>query len=354
MADSTTAADSTLVKSCRGEPTEFTPVWFMRQAGRYNPRHRKLYEQHGIRGLTTDPELCAEVTCLPVRDLGVDAAVMYADIILPLEDMGIDFEYGAGDVGPILHNPVRSPKDAADLRPLDPEAGVPYVFEAIRRVKKRLPSVPLIGFSGGPFTLAGYMIEGTASRTFPRTKSFMHRHPDAFHRLMELLSESIAAYLNAQVRAGIDVLQLFESWMGALAPSDYEQHVHPYTRRIFDALENPDVPTVHFGTGTAGLLSYQADSGADVVGVDWRTPLSRVARVVGTDRPVMGNLDPAALLGPPEVVEQKTRRILELGRRFPGHVFNLGHRVHGDTTVEALRALVDFVHRSSRELRAAD
>ncbi len=353
MANSDTSRSSTLVKACRGEPTSYTPVWFMRQAGRYNPRHRELYEEHGVRGLTTNPELCADVTCLPVRDLGVDAAVMYADIILPLENMGIDFEYGAGDVGPILHNPVRSPSEAEALRLLHPEEGVPYVLETIRRVKQRLPAdVPLIGFSGGPFTLAGYIIEGTASRTFPRTKSFMYRHPEAFEGLMETLSESIVTYLRAQVRAGVDVLQLFESWMGALGPRDYERFVHDHTKNIYSRLRSLEVPTIHFGTATGGILPYQAESGADVLGVDWRSSLSRVAREIGTDRPIMGNLDPAAVLGPLEVMERKTRRILKAGRRFPGHVFNLGHRVPGDATVASLKHLVEFVHETSRELRS--
>jgi len=272
-----TASAAPLLRACRGEPVEHTPVWFMRQAGRYNPRHRELYERHGIRGLTTTPDLCAEVTCLPVEDLGVDAAVMYADIILPLENMGIDFEYGAGDVGPILHNPVRSPEDVDRLTVLEPAEGVPFILEAIRRVKDRLPlDVPLIGFSGGPFTLAGYMVEGVASRTFPRTKTLMYSHPEAFHRLMKTLSDSIVRYLRAQVEAGVDVLQLFESWMGALSPADYERFVHPHTKQIFSALEDPDVPTIHFGTGTGSLLDYQARSGADVLGVDWRISLSDV------------------------------------------------------------------------------
>lgn len=349
MSDRTSTDAPVLVKACRGDPTPFTPVWFMRQAGRYHPRHRELYEQHGVRGLTTTPELCAEVTCLPVRDLGVDAAVMYADIILPLEDMGIDFEYGAGDVGPILQNPVRSPGDMDRLRSLDPREGVPYILEAIRRVKDRLDDVPVIGFSGGPFTLAGYMIEGAASRTFPRTKSFMYEDPDAFEHLMDLLTESIASYLNAQVEAGVDVVQLFESWMGALQPADYERFVLPHARKIYDAIEDPAVPTVHFGTNTGGMLQFQVESGADVIGVDWRVSLSRVADEIGTERPVMGNLDPAAVLGPASVMEQKARDVLEQGTAFAGHVFNLGHRVPNDADVSTLKHLVDFVHEISAQ-----
>lgn len=348
----TSTSTKPLIQACRGDSVPYVPVWFMRQAGRYNPRHRTLFEEHGVRGITTHPERNARAVLIAVEDLGVDGAVMYADILLPLEDMGVGFEYGPGDTGPIFDQPVRTPEDVRSMRELDPQRGVPYILEAIEIVRSRLednhPKVTLIGFSGGPFSLAGYMIEGEASRTFPHTKAFMHSEPEAFHELMDLLTRSIIRYLKEQVRSGIEVAQLFESWMGALSPTDYREYVDPYIKRIFNALSDEPVPTVFFGTGSAALLPEQADSGADVLGVDWRVSLSRVAEEIGTDHPVMGNLDPGLLLGSFEHVKKETRRCLEEGRVFPGHVFNLGHRVPSNASVDVLKDLVDFVHRESR------
>ncbi len=345
----TTPANSPLVRACRGESTPFVPVWFMRQAGRYHPRHRELFEEHGVRGLTTTPELNARVTLLPVEELGVDAAVMYADILLPLEDMGIRFEYGPGDTGPILENRIESPRDVRELRELNPARGVPYILEAIREVRRDLSEdKALVGFSGGPFTLAGYVIEGRASRTYNRTKAFLYEHPAAFHELMELLTRSIIAYLRAQIEPGIDVVQLFESWMGVLRPVDYRRFVHPYTRRVFEALGPDPCPRIHFGTNTSALLGWQAKSGADVLGVDWRQPLERVGRRVGIDRAVMGNLDPAALLAGEAALLDQARSVIDQGRVFSGHVFNLGHRVPADADPDRLKRLVEFVHRYSR------
>lgn len=323
----------------------------MRQAGRYNPKHRELYEEHGVRGITTTPELNAEVTCLPVEELGVDAAVMYADIMLPLEDMGIEFHYGEGDTGPILDSRIESPTDVDNLRVLDPERGVPYILEAIQRVKERLEnSIPVIGFSGGPFSLSAYILEGEASRTFPRTKRFMHTESEAYHQLMELLTESIIGYLKAKRDAGADLLQLFESWMGALSPRDYENFVHPYVSRIYEELAELDAPTLFFGTNTAGMLDLQKQSGADVLGVDWRVSFDTVANRIGTGFPIMGNLDPSFVLGPVDRMKEEARSILKAGQSFDGHVFNLGHRVPNNAEVDTLKALVDFVHEESESL----
>lgn len=344
--------DSTFLRACRGEPVDYVPVWFMRQAGRYNPGHRSLYEDHGVRGITTTPELNAEVTCLPVEDLGVDAAVMYADIMLPLEDMGIDFHYGEGDTGPILETEIKTPEDVQRLRVLDPERGVPYILEAVKRVKDRLRNdTPVIGFSGGPFSLSAYIIEGEASRTYPKTKQFMHNHPDAYHQLMGLLTESITTYLRAKHDAGADCLQLFESWMGALSPADYEEFVQPYVSEIYTELGELEAPTLFFGTSTAGMLGLQKQSGADVLGVDWRVSLETVADRIATDFTIMGNLDPSYVLGPAETMKDETRSILKQARTFDGHVFNLGHRVPNNAGVDRLKELVDFVHEESEQLR---
>lgn len=348
MSSPDSPGQSLLVRACRGESTERVPVWFMRQAGRYNPKHRALYEEHGVRGITTNPELNARAVILPVEDLGVDAAVMYADIILPLEDMGMAFEYGEGDRGPLFENPLRSPADVEKLRPLDPRRGVPYVLEAIEETRCRLDGpVPIIGFSGGPFTLAAYMIEGRASRVFNETKRFLHRHPDAFHDLMELLTRSISGYLREQVQRGINVAQLFETWAGALDREDYARFVHPYNRRILRELNDTGVPTVFFVRESSGLLDYQARSGADVIGVDWRVSLPRLARITEGDTVVMGNLDPAAVLGPRSTVHRKIDRILRQGTSFRNHVFNLGHRVPNNADPEDLRAVVRRVHEAS-------
>lgn len=347
-----TTDKSNMTRACRGEPVDHVPVWFMRQAGRYNPRHREIYEEHGVRGITTTPELNAEITCLPVEDLGVDAAVMYADIMLPLEDMGIEFHYGEGDTGPILETQIESAEDVEALRRLEPDRGVPYILEAVRQVKDRLDDeIPLIGFSGGPFSLSAYIIEGEASRTYPKTKQFMHNRSEAYHDLMELLTDSIVRYLKAKHEAGADLLQLFESWMGALSPADYTEFVQPYVSRIFQELKELDAPTLFFGTSTAGMLDSQKRSGADVMGVDWRVSLDAVGRRVGTDFTVMGNLDPAYVLGPSDRMREETHSILRMGQNYNGHVFNLGHRVPNDASVDKLKELVDFVHAESEELR---
>jgi uroporphyrinogen decarboxylase len=332
------------VRACRREPVDATPVWFMRQAGRSFAAYRKLRERHGILELAKDPALCAEVTLMPVRELGVDAAVLFADIMLPLEPMGVGLRIEP-DVGPIIDRPIRSAADVAALRPFDP-AGVSFTFEAIGLVRRELAgSAGVIGFSGAPFTLACYLVEGRPSRDYATAKAFMFREPAAWHQLMDRLATMVASYLRAQVDAGADVVQVFDSWVGGLAPADYRAFVQPHVRRIFDALS--DVPTIHFGTGTGGLLEDIAAAGGDVIGLDHRISLADGWRRVGADRGVQGNLDAARLLGGWDATRTGARAVLDEAAGRQGHIFNLGHGVLPQTDTDLLRRLVDFVHEET-------
>jgi len=336
-----TTASPLFLRACRREPVERTPVWLMRQAGRSLPEYRALRERWSLEEIVAQPELCAEVTLQPVRRLGVDAAVMFADIMLPLRGMGVDFEL-VESVGPVVANPIRSAKDVDAIRtPPGPEAA-PQVVEAVRMVFEQSP-VPVICFAGGPFTLASYLIEGRPSRTFATTKEFMYREPKAFALLLRKLAQVMIGYLQAQVEAGGQAVQLFDSWVGALSPSDYERRVLPYTRSIFDAIAIIGVPGIHFGTSTAGLLELIASTGPDVVSLDWRIDLDEGWRRVGHDRGVQGNLDPAVLLGPREGVVEGVREVLRRAAGRRGHVFNLGHGVLPDSSLENLQALVETV-----------
>jgi uroporphyrinogen decarboxylase len=321
-----------------------TPVWFMRQAGRSFEAYRKLRERYGILELAKTPDLCAEVTLMPVRELGVDAAIMFADIMLPLEPMGVGLRIEP-EVGPIIDDPIRSAADVAALRAFDP-AEVSFTLDAIRLVRKELHGrAGVIGFSGAPFTLACYLIEGRPSRDFATAKAFMYREPAAWHDLMERLSNMIVAYLLAQVEAGADVVQLFDSWVGGLGPSDYREFVQPHVGRIFSAL--PDVPTIHFGTGTAALLELMADAGGDVIGLDHRISLTDAWQRLGYDRGVQGNLDSARLLAGWDATHAGAKAVLEEAAGRPGHVFNLGHGVLPNTDTDLLRRLVDLVHEQT-------
>jgi len=336
------------LRACRREPTEHTPVWFMRQAGRYQPEYRALRRRHGILEICRTPELAAEVTVLPVRQLGVDAAILFSDIMVPVASMGVDVRIEEG-TGPVVGQPFRTSADLARLHALEPERDVPFVLEAIRMVVREL-DVPLIGFAGAPFTLASYLVEGGPSRSFTRTKALMLEEPGTWGRLMECLSEAVLAYLRAQVEAGARAVQVFDSWVGALAPEDYEERVLPFVRPIFEGLAGLGVPRIHFGVGTGELLELMRDAGADVVGVDWRVPLDRAWERLGTEVAVQGNLDPAVLLAPWEVVERRARAVLDRAGGRPGHVFNLGHGVLPETEPGALRRLTDLVHEvSARE-----
>jgi uroporphyrinogen decarboxylase len=330
-----------LLRACRLEPVDATPVWFMRQAGRSFAAYRKLRERYGILELAKSPERCAEVTLMPVRELGVDGAVLFADIMLPLEPMGVGLRIEP-EVGPIIEEPIRSPADVAALRPFDPDE-VTFTLDAIRLVKRELAgAAAVIGFAGAPFTLACYLIEGRPSRDFATAKAFMYREPEAWHALMDRLSTMTVAYLRAQVDAGADVVQLFDSWVGGLGPADYVAFVQPHVRRIFDALG--DVPAIHFGTGTAALLELMAAAGGDVIGLDHRVSLADGWRRVGDDRGVQGNLDAARLLAGWEATRSGALAVLGEAAGRPGHVFNLGHGVLPATDTDLLRRLVDLVH----------
>jgi uroporphyrinogen decarboxylase len=332
-----------LVRACRREPVERTPVWFMRQAGRSLPEYRAIRERYGLFEIVAQPELCAEVTLQPVRRHDVDAAVMFTDIMFPVVGMGVAVEL-VESVGPVIEQPVRTAEDVDRLRVPDPEEAVPTILEAVRLVRSELsPEKAVIGFCGGPFTVAGYLVEGKPSREFTAVKRLMYSEPDVWHALMDKLADTFAAYVLAKVRAGADVIQLFDSWVGALSPGDYEEFVAPYSDRILGSL---DVPTIHFGTGTAGLLRQLRDAGGDVIGVDWRVPLDVAWDQIGFDRGIQGNLDPAVLLGPWERVEDATAEILARAGGRPGHVFNLGHGVLPDTDPDDLKRLVELVRTS--------
>ena len=337
-----------LVRACRREPVEHTPVWFMRQAGRSLPEYRELRKRYGLFDIVGEPELCAEVTLQPVRRHDVDAAVMFTDIMFPVLGMGVAVEL-VENVGPVISEPVRSIAAVERLVIPDPEESVATILEAVRLVRAALrEDQAVIGFCGGPFTVAGYLVEGKPSREFSTVKRMMYREPETWHALVDKLSTVFSSYVQAKANAGADVIQVFDSWVGALSPSDYEEFVAPYSARILAAV---DVPTIHFGTGTATLLGEMAQAGGDVIGLDWRIPLDRGWSEVGPDRGVQGNLDPALLLGPWERIEAETRAILERAGGRPGHVFNLGHGVPPETDPPVLRRLTDFVHEATVEAR---
>jgi len=338
--------DPPLLLAARRRPTPFTPVWLMRQAGRYLPEYRALRARHAFLELCKTPQAAAEVTLQPIERLGVDAAILFADILLIVEPLGVGLEFAKGE-GPVIHRPVRSEADVARLAPVDVASAVGFVFETVRLVKRALPAqVPLIGFAGAPFTVASYVVEGGASRDYLLTKRLMREAPAAWHRLMTILADATAAYLNGQIAAGAQVVQLFDSWVGALAPDDYREFVLPHTRAVIAAL-TPGTPVIHFGTGTAGLLPLMREAGGDVIGLDWRVELDAGWRAVGDDVGVQGNLDPVALLSPPATFRDRVRAILARAGGKPGHIFNLGHGVLESTPVEHVKALVDMVHELS-------
>ena len=338
------------LRACLLEPVDATPVWFMRQAGRSFAAYRNLRERYGILELAKTPELCAEVTLMPVRELGVDAAVLFADIMLPLEPMGVGLRIEP-EVGPIIDRPIRSAADVKALRAFDP-AEVSFTLDAIRLVRRELDGkAGVIGFSGAPFTLACYLIEGRPSRDYAAAKAFMYHEPAAWHDLMDRLSTMVVAYLRAQVDAGAQVVQLFDSWVGGLGPADYRAFVQPHVRRIFAALHG--VPTIHFGTGTAALLELMAEAGGDVIGIDHRVPLSDAWRRVGYDHGVQGNLDAARILAGWEATEAGVRAVLAEADGRLGHIFNLGHGVLPESDTALLRRLVDFVHEQTARTGAS-
>ncbi len=333
--------------ACHRRQPDATPIWFMRQAGRCLAEYRELRKHYDILTMAKTPELCAQVTVMPVETFGVDAAVLYADIMLPLEGMGISLEIQP-DIGPIIHNPVRTMKDVEALRIIDPEESTGFVMEAIRLVHRELEGKQaVIGFSGAPFTLACYMIEGRPSRDYSLAKSLMYGQPEVWHALMNKLTEVVSRYLVAQIKAGADVVQLFDSWVGALRPSVYKQFVQPYSRRIFQAVKQTGTPSIHFGTGTASLLELMTEAGGDVISVDWRVDLDDAWARIGYERGIQGNLDPTLLLTDWNTIEAGMRDILRRANNRPGHIFNLGHGVLAPTDPDMLRRLVDAVHEAT-------
>ena len=339
--------DHVFLRACRRESTEYTPVWLMRQAGRYMEEYRDIRRKVTFLGLCKSPDLAAEVTLLPVQKLGVDAAIIFGDILLPLEGMGIHLEFAEGR-GPLIRNPIREGEDIERLRLIEPEEDVPFLLKVIEIVRRELEGrVPLIGFAGAPFTLASYLIEGGRSNDYSKTKGLMLGSPSWWHRLMEKLAEGTIRYLRAQVNRGAQALQLFDTWVGCLSPGDYEAHVLPYSRRVIQEV-GEQTPLIHFSVGTSGFLHLIKKAGGDVIGIDWHMDLGRTWERLGYDVGIQGNLDPTVLLASRQVIEAHVQRVLESAGNRPGHIFNLGHGVLPETPVENVIFMVETVHRLSR------
>lgn len=330
------------LRACRLQQTDRVPVWFQRQAGRSLPEYRRIRGQGSILRSIEDASLTAEITMQPVRRYGVDAAILFSDIVVPVNAVGFKIDVVPG-VGPTAEQPFRSKEDLNRLRPLEPEIDTGYVLDAVRLLVEQL-KVPLIGFAGAPFTVASYLIEGQPSRNHARTKSLMHSDPTLWHELMTRLSDISISSMRSQVLAGASAVQLFDSWAGALQPVDYKEHVLPHSRRVFEELADLGVPRAHFGVGTAEILSLMSEAGADVVGADWRVPIDEVRRRVGPKTAVQGNLDPAICLADWPVVAEQTRRVLRAAGGEPGHIFNLGHGVLPETNPAILEQVVELVH----------
>jgi len=323
----------------------YTPVWFMRQAGRSLPEYRAARAGIPMVEACTKPDLITELTLQPVHRYPVDAAILFSDIVVPLRAVGVGIDIRAG-VGPVVEEPIRSEHDLQRLRILEPD-GVHYVAEAVKALVAELGGTPLIGFAGGPFTLASYLVDGGPSKSFDKTKSLMYGDPTLWHALLSRLTDITITFLQVQVEAGVAAVQLFDSWAGSVSPEDYRRSVLPHSKRIFDALAGSGVPRLHFGVSTGELLGMMGEAGADVVGVDWRVPLDEAVRRVEPGKALQGNLDPAVLLAPWEVIEQRTLSILSAGRTAEGHVFNLGHGVLPQTDPDVLARLAELVHTAS-------
>ena len=333
------------LRACRREPVDRTPVWFMRQAGRYMAEYRRIRERHTLLDICRQPDLAAEVTLQPVDRLGVDAAILFSDLLLPLEPMGVPFDFVKGE-GPVIHEPVRSAADVARLRKVDPRESLAHVLATIRILRRELADrVPLIGFGGAPFTLASYAVEGGPSGNYAKTKALMYGDPAAWHQLCDAFAATVGDYLVAQVEAGAQAVQVFDSWVGALSPDDYREFARPHTERLLAAVGAAGAPVLHFGTGTATLLEAMTEAGGDVIGVDWRVPLDEAWERIGADRAVQGNLDPTLLLGPANRMLSGAADVLRRAGGRPGHIFNLGHGILPETPVEHVQALARFVHQ---------
>jgi uroporphyrinogen decarboxylase len=332
------------LKACRREPVDATPVWFMRQAGRYMSDYRVLRQRYSLLDICRAPELAVAVTMQPVDVIDVDAAILFSDLLIPFGPMGLDFDFVKGE-GPAISNPIRSAADVDRLKVFEPREELGHVLETIRMLRVELAGrVPLIGFGGAPFTLAAYAIEGGPSTTYARTKAFMYSQPHAWHRLCDRFAAVISEYMTAQVEAGVQALQIFDSWAGALGRIDYHEFALPHSSRIFSALRNTGVPVIHFGVNTAAILRDITEAGGDVIGLDWRLPLDEAWSIVGHDRGVQGNLDPTLLLGPPERLFARADDVLRRAGGRPGHIFNLGHGVLPGTSLEQVQALAKHVH----------
>ena len=341
--------ESPFLLACRRKPVPYTPVWYMRQAGRSLPEYRAARAGTEMLEACSRPDMIVEITLQPLRRYAVDAAILFSDIVVPLKAVGVSLEISPG-VGPVVEHPLRDASDVARLRRLEPD-DVPYVTEAVRALVAELGGRPLIGFAGGPFTLASYLIEGGPSKTHERTKALMYGDPVLWHTLLERLADITLSFLRIQVAAGASAIQLFDSWVGAVSPDDYRRSVLPHSKRIFDSLAPTGAPRIHFGVGTGELLGLMGEAGADVVGVDWRVPLDEAVRRVEPGKALQGNLDPAVLLAPWEVIEARARDTLGRGRTAEGHVFNLGHGVPPQANPDVLARLTDLVHEvSARDL----
>ncbi|QWC24099.1 uroporphyrinogen decarboxylase [Bacillus haikouensis] len=337
--------NDTFLRAARGEKTDYTPVWFMRQAGRSQPEYRKIKEKYSLFEITHQPELCAYVTRLPVEQYDVDAAILYKDIMSPLPSIGVDVEIKSG-IGPVIDNPIRSAADVEKLGEIDPESDVPYVLDTIKLLTQEQLTVPLIGFAGAPFTMASYMIEGGPSKNYNKTKSFMYSEPKAWFALMDKLADMTITYGKAQIKAGASAFQIFDSWVGALNVQDYRTFIKPVMEKIFTELKEDNVPLIMFGVGASHLAKEWHELPLDVVGLDWRLQINE-ARAMGISKTVMGNLDPAILLAPWEVIEERAKAILDQGMELPGYIFNLGHGVFPSVNPDTLKRLTAFVHEYS-------
>lgn len=334
------------LKACRREPVDCTPVWFMRQAGRYMVEYRRLRAGHSILEMCKTPELAAQVTLQPIERFPLDAAIIFADILLPLEAMGLRLEFAEGE-GPVIHNPIRDRAAVERLKMIDGDE-LRYVADAVSLTRRLLDGrVPLIGFAGAPFTLASYAIEGGGSRNYVLTKQLMYREPEAWHKLMDKLARVVTGYLRKQIQAGAQAVQLFDSWVGCLSAGDYAEYVMPHVQLIFDGLKHEGVPLIHFGTGTTAILGLMRKAGGTVIGIDWRVPLDEAWAMLGHDTAVQGNLDPVALFGPIHEIERRVEDILRRAAGRPGHIFNLGHGILPQTPVEHVAATIEMVHKLS-------
>lgn len=339
--------NDTILKAYRGEKTDHVPVWYMRQAGRSQPEYNKLKEKYSLFEITHQPELCAYVTRLPVENYNVDAAILYKDIMSPLPSIGVDVEIKKG-IGPVIHNPIRSKADVDKLGEIDPQSDVPYVLETIRLLSEEQLNVPLIGFSGAPFTLASYMVEGGPSKNYYKTKAMMYTEPEAWFQLMDKLGDMVIRYVRSQVKSGAKAIQIFDSWVGALSVQDYRTFIKPVMERIFTELRELNVPLIMHGVGARHLAMEWHDLPLDVVGLDWRMSINE-ARDMGITKTVQGNLDPSVLLADWDTIEKKTKEILDQGMQQPGYVFNLGHGVFPDVKPDTLKRLTHFIHEYSQK-----